>query len=230
VTVKEAVFELPLSDAVTVTEAFVLTVPAVAVKLAVAAPATTATEAGTASAELLSETATEAPPLGAAPESVTVQIEVPPEVTVAGEHDTAEIVRSGCITLIALPVPETVTCIPLDRTPITPLSGRDTAELLVLAESLTVTTATTPVPTVFAFMPLVTHFTDPAAEAHVTTLPADVSAAPAATLTDATSLVGYEIVHARPAGALPLEAVKERFRASEPPGTTDPEAKLKDVA
>jgi hypothetical protein len=65
------------------------------VKLAAVDPAATVTETGTVSAELLSETVTTEPPDGAAPESVTVQIDVPPEATVVGEHCSAETVGIG---------------------------------------------------------------------------------------------------------------------------------------
>lgn len=48
-------------------------VPAVAVKLAVKAPAGTVTEGGTGSSPLVLDSVTAAPPLGAAPERVTEQ-------------------------------------------------------------------------------------------------------------------------------------------------------------
>jgi len=44
----------------------------------VVAPAATLTDAGTASSPLLLETETEAPPAGAAADSVTVHVDVPP--------------------------------------------------------------------------------------------------------------------------------------------------------
>jgi hypothetical protein len=65
-------------------------VPAVAVKLAVVAPDGTVTEDGTLRAELLSETATEAPPVGATLDSVTAQLEVAPDAIVAGAHCSDE--------------------------------------------------------------------------------------------------------------------------------------------
>lgn len=51
-------------------------VPAVAVKLPVVAPAATVTEAGTVNRALLLESGTLTPPAGAAPDKVTVQVEV----------------------------------------------------------------------------------------------------------------------------------------------------------
>lgn len=62
-------------------------VPAVAVKFADVAPDATVTEAGTDSAVLLLESATVAPPEPAACDNVTVQMEVPPELRLDGEHD-----------------------------------------------------------------------------------------------------------------------------------------------
>ena len=50
------------------------------------APAATVTVGGTVSAALLSDTATVDPPVGATGETVTVQVETPPVITVAGEH------------------------------------------------------------------------------------------------------------------------------------------------
>ena len=62
-------------------------VPAVAVKFALEAPADTVTELGTETRALLLDSETEAPPLGAAPESVTVQVVDCPEPRLLGLHD-----------------------------------------------------------------------------------------------------------------------------------------------
>ena len=61
-----AVWEAPFRVAVTVALWLVVSVPAVAVKLAEVLLAATVTEAGSVSAELLSESVTLAPPVGAA--------------------------------------------------------------------------------------------------------------------------------------------------------------------
>jgi hypothetical protein len=66
------------------------TVPAVAVKFAVVAPAATVTDAGIGSAALFEERLTEAPPVNAALDRVTVQVEVAPDVTEFGEQDKLE--------------------------------------------------------------------------------------------------------------------------------------------
>jgi len=62
---KLAVWEAPFSAAVTVADWVVVIVPAVAAKVAEVALAATATDAGTVSEALLSESATTVPPVGA---------------------------------------------------------------------------------------------------------------------------------------------------------------------
>jgi hypothetical protein len=64
-------------------------------KFAVVAPAATVTDAGTGSAVLFEERPTEAPPVNAARDRVTVQVVVPLEATELGEHDKFEIVAAG---------------------------------------------------------------------------------------------------------------------------------------
>ncbi|MBN9662325.1 MAG: hypothetical protein J0H49_29270 [Acidobacteria bacterium] len=88
VTVTEAVLEVPLAAAVMTTAVLEVTEAAVAEKEAEVAPAGTVTEAGMVRAALLSERVTNWPPVGAAPESVTVQEEDPPELMEAGEHES----------------------------------------------------------------------------------------------------------------------------------------------
>ena len=88
------------------------TVPAVAVKLAVVAPAPTVTDAGTPRAALFEDSPTEAPPVNAADVNVTVQVEVPPETTEFGAHETPEIAGAGGVTVtvvVALPFKVAVT-------------------------------------------------------------------------------------------------------------------------
>ncbi len=78
------------------------TVPAVAVKFAVVAPAVTATEAGTVSAVLFDASATEEPPVEAARDRVTVQVVVAPDATELGEHDTPETDGASGVTVTAV--------------------------------------------------------------------------------------------------------------------------------
>ena len=65
------------------------------------APAATVTEAGAVNAELLSETVTAEPPVGAAADSVTVQVEVAPEAMFVGEQTSLETVTAGVVTVTA---------------------------------------------------------------------------------------------------------------------------------
>jgi hypothetical protein len=65
------------------------------VKPAVVAPAATVVDAGSVKAVLFAESVTEAPPLGAPLEMVTVQDEEPPAVTDAGAHASPVIVGSA---------------------------------------------------------------------------------------------------------------------------------------
>ena len=75
------------------------TVPAVAVKLAVVPPAATITEAGTARAALFEESATEAAPVRAAGDNVTVQMVVVVDTIELGEQEMLETAGGGGVTV-----------------------------------------------------------------------------------------------------------------------------------
>jgi hypothetical protein len=154
--------------------------------LAVVAPAATATEPGTVNALLLSDTATDEPPAGAAWDNVTVQVEVPPDVTVVGVHWSAE-TETVEGTLIVPPVPAMATLYPEGNTPITLLSGI-VATLPLVADTVAVTTATTPFPIALAFMPLARQVREPLLETQLSVLPAPVRAGPATALKEAISV------------------------------------------
>ena len=70
-------------------------VPAVAVKVAVVAAAATATEAGTVNSALLLESETDDPPVGAALERVTVQVEVAALARLAGVQANVDTVTGA---------------------------------------------------------------------------------------------------------------------------------------
>ena len=80
------------------------TEPAVAVKLAVAVPFGTVTEAGTLSAALFEDSATVAPLAGAGAEIVTMHVEFAPEATVA-EHVRFDTVVAVIVSCVAADVP-----------------------------------------------------------------------------------------------------------------------------
>ncbi len=85
VTVSAAVLVTPAKSAERVAALEAVTLPVVTVKLALVAPAATVALAGTAaSAVLLLESATTAPPDGAALVNTTVPCDVPPPVTLVG--------------------------------------------------------------------------------------------------------------------------------------------------
>jgi hypothetical protein len=86
---------------------------AVAAKLAVVAPAATATEAGTVSEVLLLASVTLSPPVGAAELKITVQLEAALLLTFTGLQVTDEMVG----TMMLPPVPETVIPVPVASTP-----------------------------------------------------------------------------------------------------------------
>jgi hypothetical protein len=188
ITVTVVAAEPPFSDAVTATPWFAVTVPAVTTNVPVVAPATTVAEAGVVNAVLLSESVTLAPPLGAAADNVTVQVDVPPDTTLLGEHPRPETTGSTTAwTEILPPVPVTARLVPSAKDPRTPFSDSGTVLPAVVA-SWTPTTATTPLPIRLLFMPVARHVTVPVPELHTTLLPAAVDAAPVDTVIDAMSV------------------------------------------
>ena len=72
-----------------------VTEPAVALNVAVVEPGATVTDPGVVSAELLSETVTLTPPLGAAADRVTLHEELEPEAMLDGEHCKLEMLVAG---------------------------------------------------------------------------------------------------------------------------------------
>jgi len=79
--------------------------PAVAVNVAVEAPASTVAEAGTLTKVVFDDNATTDPLEGAEAEIVTVHVEFAPEVTVAGEHVRLDTVVAVIVSCVAADVP-----------------------------------------------------------------------------------------------------------------------------
>ena len=144
-----------------------MTVPAVTLNVPVVAPAATVTEAGVVRYELLSD-------------SVTVQLDVPPDVTLVGEQDRPDTVGAAATTEMLPPVPLIETDEPSEEAPIKLLSVIGTVTPL-LAATWTVTMAITPLLNWLSFRPLARQVSDPVLALQVTVLLAAVETAPAET-------------------------------------------------
>jgi hypothetical protein len=107
-TVSNVVLVVPPYEAEMVTGVAAVTALVVTVNIALVAPAATVTLAGTVAADALLERATTAPPLGAAPLSVTVPVDGDPPFTVAGfsaTEDSATAVAGSTVSNVVLVVP-----------------------------------------------------------------------------------------------------------------------------
>jgi hypothetical protein len=143
--VSKAVWATPPKEAEIVTRVSVLTAVVVTVNVAVVAPAGTVMLAGTLAAPLLLESATCAPPVGAAPLSVTVPVgDCVPPVTLAGFSVSEETVGSGGDVTLSVAVwatppkdAETVTVVDADATLVV------TVKLALVAPAATVTLEST---------------------------------------------------------------------------------------
>jgi hypothetical protein len=138
-------------------------VEAVAEKVAEVAPAATVTEAGTVNAALLSDKETTAPPDGAAPVRLTVQVDVPEPVMLLGLQlsPDRDVVVGGIVTVPV--VPRDVMKSPAEEE--AKLLLTSTALLrLVLVDSVRVALATTPFGIVVEFAPASRHVTVPDTE------------------------------------------------------------------
>ena len=157
---------------------------------ALVAPAGTVTEAGVVKLALLSERVTTAPPVGAAPLKVTVQVVVPGVLIVAGAQSRlVGVTVPDCVTEIVPELPVRVIEEPVEEAPSTLVSP-----MVVLpadGESVILTTATVPFPMLLAFMPLAIQIYDPGVVLlQVNVSPAAVTAAPATWEIVATLAVG----------------------------------------
>lgn len=124
-----------------------VSVPVVALKVALEYPAATVTVAGTDSARLSVEIATEAPTAGAAPLKVTVQRELPPDPREDGLHASED----GATTVTTAPAAVVVTGEPFGSLAMVPV--RPIAVDCALGASVRVTVATNPEAIPVVFMP-----------------------------------------------------------------------------
>ncbi len=105
VTPSEAVADAPSSEAVNVAVWLLVTVPAVATKVPLEEFAATVSEAGTLTAELFEDKVTGEPPPGAAPESVTVHVEVARDSILAGVHRSVKTITGATLSEAVADIP-----------------------------------------------------------------------------------------------------------------------------
>jgi len=159
----EVLCEDPFRLAEIVTPWAAETAPAVAVKLALLAPAATATEAGTLSRAELDPSCTVVT-AAAAPLIVTLQAACAPEANAGGLHvipvtvsaGAGGVAGGGALTTMPPATGDIVTAAPPAEAPITLLSPIARVPLAVCAIE-TATVATTPLPIAFSLGPLSTH-------------------------------------------------------------------------
>jgi hypothetical protein len=101
----EADSDAPFEEAVTTAVCALATAPALAVKLAMRAPAATVTDPGTVSAAVLLDSANVNPPEPAGLDSVTIHVEASPEVRLAGVQKSEVKGAGGDTIMVALCAP-----------------------------------------------------------------------------------------------------------------------------
>jgi hypothetical protein len=196
----------------------------VAWNVVLVAPAGTVIEVVADRQILLSKIATSDPPVGAAIDSVTVQVVEVPELRLAGVHCSPETAGN---TPIDPPVPVMFASVPSGSVPITLLIGKESTLALLLGERIAVIVASTPLPTAVAFAPDATHINVPTPELQLNVFPAADSTGPATALTVATSAAEYVNVHCTLAGA-PEVVFKDSVNGNALPLRTVPDARLSD--
>jgi hypothetical protein len=127
----------------------------VALNVAVVAAAATVTEAGTVKAGLLLDSVTSAPPTGAAPDRVTVQVELLELFKLPGTHAMELTVGKTAAPVTIPPVAETAIPVPPGADAMLLLTA--IAALVTPVAMVTLTRATVPFEMVLALMPEITH-------------------------------------------------------------------------
>jgi hypothetical protein len=167
---------------------------AVAEKVAVVAPAGTVTDAGTDKAALLSEIETKAPPAGADPERVTVQVDEPDPVMVDGVQVNEDTVTAGAGTTTTPAEPSAVMELPAKEDAMVSPTATDRLRLAPV-ESVKFTEARTPFGIALAFRPVRRQVVEPGELLQYKVFDALAAEGPATTLTDEKSRDEYEKVH-----------------------------------
>jgi len=106
------------------------------------------------------------------------------------------------------------------------LRGRDAAPL-AFAETVTVSTATTPLPMTPECNPVATQVSMPLPLLQLRALPEAVNAEPGAASSEVIVAEGYERLHCNEDGALPV-TLSERFSKTVEPGVVEPEPTLRE--
>lgn len=194
---------------------------AVALNVAVVAPAPTVTDAGTVSETLLLAGEIAIPPAGAATFSAAEQVEIWPPLKLPGAQVSEE--RAGTVTTLPAVV-NPGSAEPVAATPTAPDTATDV--VAALAARVSWMLAITPPAIAFAFEPASTHVYKPGAEEHERVFPAVVAAGPTVAPMAEIWLRGNTKVHCRPAGAMPPPP-NERARPMVVPGAPVAEDKLR---
>jgi hypothetical protein len=177
--VKVLFTERPFHEAEIWTVVLAVTVAAVTEKLASVAPAGTLTDNGVVRAALFSVTSTDAPPAGAACVRVTVHIEVPGDMTDAGEQLSALSEGWVTTTVTAPPVAVAGKPVPAADAAMDPVIAIGTDATETAAANCTFTVATTPFAIVVALMPASKQIVEPGFAWQYTVFPAVVAVGPA---------------------------------------------------
>jgi hypothetical protein len=224
-----AVALFPPPEAVIGTAVELLTVPAVAVKLALALPPGIATVEGTEITLLALEMLTVIPVTGAFWLNCTLHVVDPPGASADELHVRAETAGLICVVL-------TSTVPPVASTDTADASTEDAIAWLILivrdelveAAGTTVTVATTPLPMVAVFRPKTIQVNVPFPGLQVTDLAATKLADPGATVITLKSAALYASVNCKPAGFTPAAgAVSVIASVTGKPAIPDPEARFK---
>jgi hypothetical protein len=220
---------LPPPEAVIRTDVELLTVPAVAVKLALALPAGIVRVEGTEIVLLALEILTVIPVTGAFWLNCTLQEVDPPGASADELHVRAETAGLTCKVL-------TSTVPPVASTDTADASAEDATAWMILivrdelaeAAGTTTTVATTPLSMVAVFRPKIKQVSVPFAGLHDTALATAKLAGPAATVIALKSSALYASVNCKPAGFSPAAgAARLRSSVTGKPAIPDPEARLK---
>jgi hypothetical protein len=193
-TLSPVVAVLPFRPAVSVALTVVVVVPAVAVNVAKVCPAVTNTLEGTVTVELLLDSATVVPPVGAVPLIVTVQLAVPGPVTVPGVQLSELTAREEVGSVMVPPDPLVGIEFPAPSEAEAPESERGN-EFVAEGAICKLIEAKPPLATTVVFRPKTRHVIDPEPFEHESDLPAAEADEPTNALAEVTLAAGKPTVN-----------------------------------